>query len=43
MKSSVKIFFEHFDESTTHQQLYYKIIINIKKSSKAIHVLNKVL
>ena len=42
MKSFVKIFIKRFDESTAHQQLYYKIIINIKKSSKAIYTLNKI-
>ena len=43
MKSSVKIFIGRFDESITHRQLYYKIIINIKKSNKTIHVLNNIL
>ena len=43
MKLFIKIFIEHFDESTAHQQLHHKIIINIKKSSKAIHVLNEIL
>ena len=43
MKSFVRIFIERFNESTTHRQLHHKIIINIKKSNKAIHVLNKIL
>ena len=43
MKLSVKIFIERFDELITHRQLYYKNIINIKRNSRTIHVLNKIL
>ena len=42
MKSFIKIFIERFNESTTHQQLHHEIIINIERSSKIIHVLNKI-
>ena len=42
MKSFIKIFIKRFDESTAHQQLYYKIIINIERNNKTIHVLNKI-
>ena len=42
MKLFVKIFIEHFDELTTHQQLHHEIIINIERSNKTIHVLNKI-
>ena len=43
MKLFIKTFIERFNESTTHRQLYHEIIINIKKSNKAIYVLNKIL
>ena len=43
MKSSVRISIEHFDESTTHQQLHHEIITDIERNSKTIYILNKIL
>ena len=34
MKSFDKIFIERFNELTTHRQLHYEIIINIKKKQQ---------
>ena len=42
MKLFVKIFIKRFDELTAHRQLYHEIIINIERSSRTIHVLNKI-